>query len=56
MTVAELIDVLSKVENKDLPIAVYDVDSGYLHDFDIDTDLTDRVDLNISTDQEVERE
>ena len=53
MTVQDLIDTLNQIENKQLPISVYDVDSGFLHDFDIDLDLTDRIDLNISTDQEV---
>ena len=48
MTVKELIEELQQIENKDLPVFVYDVEQSDLIDITlIDTDISDRVDINI---------
>ena len=48
MTVKELIEELQQIENKDLPVFVYDVEQGELNGITlIDTDISDRVDINI---------
>ena len=49
-TVQELIDKLQAIEDKSKPIFVYDNSTSQLSDINlIDTDLGDRVDLNIDT-------
>ena len=48
MTARELIEVLNKLENKELPIYVYHIENAQLHDFDLDLTLQDRIDINIS--------
>lgn len=45
MTVKELINKLNEVENKDLPIFIYNENDIY--NFEVDDNLTDRVDLNL---------
>lgn len=51
MTVQKLIDILMEVENKELPIFIYDNSEGEIKEiFDdeiIDETITDRVDINI---------
>ena len=48
MTVKELIEELQQIENKDLPVFVYNVEQGELNDITlIDTDISDRIDINI---------
>ena len=52
MTVQDLIDRLMKIENKELPIFVYDTEEGevreIMEDEDmIDESILDRVDINI---------
>lgn len=45
MTVKELINKLNEVENKDLPIFIYNENDIY--NFEVDDNLIDRVDLNL---------
>ena len=51
MTVQKLIDILMEVENKELPIFIYDSSEGEIREiFDdeiIDETINDRVDINI---------
>ena len=48
MTVAQLIGILMNVENKNLPVFIYNPETSDLHDIaDIDYDMTDRVDINL---------
>ena len=49
MTARQLIEVLSKLENKDIPVFVYNYDTEDIHEFNIDLTLEDRIDLNITT-------
>lgn len=50
MTVAELIEILNNVENKQAKIYFYKMSNGRIVEFessDIDTSIDDRVDINI---------
>ena len=50
MTVQELINRLMEIENKELPIFVYDNYEGEIREIDedsIDETFTDRIDINI---------
>ena len=48
MTVKELIEILQEVEDKSKPIFIYDVEQSELKNITlIDTDISDRVDINI---------
>ena len=48
MTVAELIGILKNVENKNLPVFIYNTETADLHDIaDVDYSMTDRVDINL---------
>ena len=52
MTVAQLIGILKNIENKNLPVFIYNVETSDLHDIsDIDYSLTDRVDINLGDKQ-----
>ena len=52
MTVAQLIGILKNIENKNLPVFIYSVETSDLHDIaDIDYSLTDRVDINLGDKQ-----
>ena len=52
MTVAELIGILKNVENKSLPVFIYNNENGELFDISlVDYDLTDRVDINLGDKQ-----
>ncbi len=46
MTVQELINELNKVENKELPIFVYNIDSNLYNIHSVDDTISDRVDIN----------
>ena len=48
MTVAELIGILKNVENKSLPVFIYNPETSDLHSISlIDYNMTDRVDINL---------
>ena len=52
MTVAELIGILMNVENKNLPVFIYNGETADLYDIaDIDYNMTDRVDINLGDKQ-----
>ena len=52
MTVAELIGILKNIEDKSLPVFIYNCETSDLHDIaDIDYSLTDRVDINLGDKQ-----
>ena len=49
ITVQELINILSELENKNLPVYVYNTENSEIHEISlVDTDISDRVDLNIT--------
>ena len=48
MTVAQLIGILMNVENKNLPIFIYNPETSDLHDVgEVDFELSDRIDINL---------
>jgi hypothetical protein len=47
MTIAELIAELQEIENKEMPVFVWM--DGEIYPFELDTNLSDRLDLNIET-------
>lgn len=47
MTIQQLINILSKIENKELPVYIFTPENE-LHNFEIDLSLEDRIDLNLT--------
>ncbi len=47
MTIRELIKQLELIENKDLPVFIFNPEESNIYDLNIDDTVSDRVDLNM---------